>query len=118
MKDTFRAYHRREPRAPAALKINYSDPGGRHHETFTTHIGGGGCFIICNAPLSEGTPLHLEFTLPTSPKSIHVGAKVAWRRSEYLDNQPAGLGVSFHNMSSDDKAAIRHFIDEALSRKI
>lgn len=115
MKGTF---HRREPRTLAALKVNYSEPGGRHHETFTTHIGSGGCFIICNAPLSEGTPLHLEFILPTSPKSIHVAAKVAWRRTEYLDNRPAGIGVAFNNISPDDKEAIRNFIDAALSRKI
>jgi uncharacterized protein (TIGR02266 family) len=110
--------HRREPRVPAALKVNYSEPGDRHHETFTTHIGGGGCFIICNVPPSEGTPLHLEFTLPTSPKSIHVGAKVAWRRTEYHDKRPAGIGVTFHNLSQSDKEALRHFIDAALSRKI
>ena len=110
--------HRREPRVSAALKVNYSEPGGKHHETFTTHIGGGGCFIICNVPPSEGTPLHLEFTLPTSPESIHVGAKVAWRRTEYHDNRPAGIGVTFHNLSQSDKKALRHFIDAALSRKI
>jgi Tfp pilus assembly protein PilZ len=47
-----------------------------------------------------------------------VGAKVAWRRTEYHDNRPAGIGVAFHNVSQGDKEAIRHFIDAALSRKI
>jgi Tfp pilus assembly protein PilZ len=47
-----------------------------------------------------------------------VGAKVAWRRTEYQDSQPAGIGVAFHNISQGDKEAIRHFIDAALSRKI
>jgi len=109
---------RREPRAQASLRITYSEPSGKHHETFITHVGGGGCFIISTTPPSEGTPLHLEFTLPTHHKPIHVGGKVAWRRSEYQGGRPAGIGVTFQNLSTNDKEAIRQYIDAVLSRKI
>jgi uncharacterized protein (TIGR02266 family) len=110
--------HRKEPRAQVSLRITYAEPSGKHHETFTTHVGGGGCFIVSTRPPSEGTPLHLEFTLPTHPKAIHVGGKVAWRRTEYQAGCPAGIGVAFQNLSSDDKEVIRQYIDEVLSRKI
>ena len=109
---------RKEPRVKASLRINYSEANGKHHETFTTHVGGGGCFIVSTTPPSEGTPLHMEFALPIDHNPIHIGGKVAWRRTEYQKDHPAGIGVSFQNLPKHDKEAIRQYIDAVLSRKI
>jgi uncharacterized protein (TIGR02266 family) len=109
---------RKEARVKTSLRITYSEANGKHHETFTTHIGSGGCFIASTTPPSEGTPLNMEFALPTHSKAIHVGGKVAWRRNEYQGDYPAGIGVVFQNLPKNDKEAIRQYIDAVLSRKI
>lgn len=110
--------HRKDPRVPSSIKVSYSELNGKARDTFTTTIGGGGCFIISNTPPSEGTPLHLEFILPTHESPLRVLGKVAWRRTEYQGDRPAGAGVSFQNLSSQEKEAIRQYIDTVLSRKI
>ena len=95
--DTRFAHTRAHPRAPLAVKVKYTTPEGKHFDSLTGGIGGGGLFIESSQPLAPGTELALEFALPDRPWEKHKArAKVAWTR-----NKPErfllfpGMGVQF-----------------------
>jgi type IV pilus assembly protein PilZ len=91
------AHCRAQPRAPLALKIRYTTPEGKQFDSLTGGIGGGGLFIESGAPLSPGTELTVEFSLPDRPSDkLKAKAKVVWARKKperYL--LFPGMGIQF-----------------------
>lgn len=91
------AHTRAHQRAPLAVKVKYTTPEGKQFDSLTGGIGGGGLFIESSQPLTPGTELEVEFSLPDRPWEKHKArAKVAWTR-----NKPErfllfpGMGVQF-----------------------
>ena len=101
--DTRFAHSRAHPRAPLAIKVHCVTPDGRHFDSLTGGIGGGGMFIESSAPLPPGTELKVEFALPDRPgEKFETRAKVAWTRSKperYL--LFPGMGVQFTEIDQD-----------------
>ena len=61
------AHSRVHPRAPLAIKVHCTTTDGKHFDSLTGGIGGGGLFIESFTPLAVGTKLAMEFTLPEIP---------------------------------------------------
>lgn len=111
------AHCRTQPRAPLALKVRYTTPEGKQFDSLTGGIGGGGLFIESGAPLSPGTELTVEFSLPDRPwDKLKAKAKVAWVR-----NKPEryllfpGMGVQFVELDKKVQKQLVGLVD-ALNR--
>lgn len=107
------AHARAHARAPLAVKVKYTTPEGKHFDSLTGGIGGGGLFIESSQPLAPGTELAVEFALPDRPWEKHKAkAKVAWTR-----NKPErfllfpGMGIQFTEI--EDKS--RHDLVELVA---
>jgi type IV pilus assembly protein PilZ len=111
------AHSRLHPRAPLAIKVHCVTPEGKHFDSLTGGIGGGGLFIESSTPLPPGTELRVEFALPDRPgEKFETQAKVAWIRSKperYL--LFPGMGIQFTDI---DHNAQQRLIDlvESLNR--
>lgn len=101
--DTRFAHSRAHPRAPLAVKVRCTTPEGKHFDSLTGGIGGGGLFIESSSPLTPGTELTVEFALPDRPTDKYrAKAKVAWTRAKaerYL--LFPGMGVQFTEIDED-----------------
>jgi type IV pilus assembly protein PilZ len=74
------AHSRVHPRAPLAIKVHCTTTDGKHFDSLTGGIGGGGLFIESSAPLAPGTDLKIEFALPDRPsQKFETRAKVHGR---------------------------------------
>ena len=111
------AHCRKQPRAPLALKIRYTTPEGKHFDSLTGGISGGGLFIESGVPLSPGTELTVEFALPDRPwDKLKAKAKVAWVR-----NKPEryllfpGMGIQFVDLEKTVQEELVGLV-EALNR--
>jgi uncharacterized protein (TIGR02266 family) len=111
------AHCRAQPRAPLALKVRYTTPEGKQFDSLTGGIGGGGLFIESGAPLSPGTELTVEFSLPDRPMDkLKAKAKVAWVR-----NKPEryllfpGMGIQFLDLDKKVQEQLVGLVD-ALNR--
>jgi type IV pilus assembly protein PilZ len=111
------AHSRLHPRAPLAIKVHCVTPEGKHFDSLTGGIGGGGLFIESSTPLPLGTELQVEFALPDRPgEKFETRAKVAWTRlkpERYL--LFPGMGIQFTDI---DQNAQKRLIDlvESLNR--
>jgi type IV pilus assembly protein PilZ len=97
------AHSRAHPRAPLAVKVRCTTPEGKHFDSLTGGIGGGGLFIESSSPLTPGTELTVEFALPDRPTDKYKAkAKVAWTRAKaerYL--LFPGMGVQFTEIDEE-----------------
>jgi uncharacterized protein (TIGR02266 family) len=74
----------------------------------TGNVGGGGLFVATYAILPVGTPVTVEFTLPGEPApTICASGSVCWLRE--TEGAVHGMGVTFDDLSTEDKKAIREF---------
>lgn len=112
------AHCRAQPRAPLALKVRYTTPEGKQFDSLTGGIGGGGLFIESGTPLSPGTELTVEFSLPDRPMDkLKAKAKVAWVRHKperYL--LFPGMGIQFLDLEKQIQEELVGLV-EALNRR-
>jgi uncharacterized protein (TIGR02266 family) len=111
------AHCRTQARAPLALKVRYTTPGGQQFDSLTGGIGGGGLFIESGARWKPGTELTVEFAIPDKPwDKLKAKAKVAWVR-----NKPEryllfpGMGVQFIELDKKVQEELVGLV-EALNR--
>lgn len=106
---------RTQPRAPLVVRVKYGTPEGRQMEGRASGIGGGGLFIESSAPLSIGTNLSLEFTLPDHPSEwLEAKGVVAWvcpKMDQYTSSP--GMGVRFSKIADDARARILDVINSS-----
>jgi len=100
-----------EERKPAKIRITFK----RASDFFRAYIGNlatGGLFVKTNQSVPAGTMLNLEFNLPDSDHLIQAKGKVVWVRSQEASNEkkPAGLGIQFVEMSSEDISLLKNYI--------
>lgn len=117
-KDGTESVHPRAfPRAPLAIKVRYATPGGKHFESVTGGLGGGGLFIESSAPLPPGSELSLEFSLPDRPfEHLTAKARVAWTREKTERHVLfPGMGVEFTDINTESRAQVQELV-EALNR--
>jgi type IV pilus assembly protein PilZ len=88
---------RKEPRVPLSVKVWYRTPDGKHFESLTEGIGGGGLFIESSTQFPPGTEIEVEFSLPDKPtERLRAKGEVVWVRTkpERYTFFP-GMGVKF-----------------------
>jgi hypothetical protein len=91
-----RQYFRGKSRPGRVLAVRYKTtlhPGWITAET--RNIGVGGAFIACADVQPVGTPMTLEFALPTSDQVFTLPAIVKWSRDK------EGMGVQFVGVDVD-----------------
>ncbi len=115
--DTRFAHSRAHPRAPLAIKVRCTTSEGRHFDSLTGGIGGGGLFIESSAPLAPGAEMTVEFSLPDRPADKYKAkAKVAWTRAKperYI--LFPGMGVQFTEIDRNAQQRLVELVD-ALNR--
>jgi uncharacterized protein (TIGR02266 family) len=90
------------------------------------NLSEGGVFIATSHALPIGTPVVLQFTLPTSDAPLTVTGTVKWVRGPdatadrgtlfgtgyEVPGVMPGLGVQFHGVDADAQYAIRAFMEK------
>lgn len=82
------------------------------------NLSKGGVFIRTDLPLSPGSEVDFEFTLPQSGQVVHAEGVVIWSRkrtikpTSYLPDHPAGMGIQFKKLDPYD---IERILDEIAS---
>jgi uncharacterized protein (TIGR02266 family) len=109
------------------LKLAITMQGDNNFYTgLSENISEGGVFIATSHLLSIGTPVVLEFTLPTADAPLSLFGTVQWVRGpdatapsgvlfgggrEVYGAMP-GIGVQFHGVAPDALRAIRAFMQQ------
>lgn len=103
---------RTEPRVTLSFRVKYKTPEGQQFESRAGGIGGGGLFIESTAPLSVGTKLVMEFSLPERPNDwLSAKGLVAWvcPKADQYTFSP-GMGVRFTDIASDIRTRVLELV--------
>ena len=103
---------RSEPRIPLAFRVRYNSPEGPRFESRAGGISGGGLFIESQTPLSVGTRLTMEFSLPEkSEEWMPAKGTVAWvcPKADQYTFSP-GMGVRFTEIAEDVRERIHELV--------
>ena len=71
-------------------------------------ISEGGVFVSTYRALAQGSLVDLEFSLPSSEHPLRARGEVRWHR-DATPHGPPGVGISFDELSEDDRKAIHRF---------
>jgi uncharacterized protein (TIGR02266 family) len=99
---------RKDPRTALSVRIRYTGDQGRWYESITDTIGGGGLFIETRTPLSQGTPIKVELSLPDKKHGpIQAEGFVAWTRTKFerILYFP-GMGIQFTKVAPEDRKVL------------
>jgi uncharacterized protein (TIGR02266 family) len=94
---------RTEPRVTLSFRVKYRTPEGQQFESRAGGIGGGGLFIESQSPLTIGTKLMMEFSLPERPSEwLPAKGVVAWvcPKADQYTFSP-GMGVRFTDIAPE-----------------
>ncbi len=97
----------------ARLQIQFGQAPGQLLSDYTINLSTGGVFLETANLMAEDTPLDAEFVLPFRPDPIRCQARVAWvnEPGEPKNRKlPAGMGLQFLDLATDDVDAIRTYI--------
>jgi len=72
-------------------------------------ISEGGVFVSTYRALAQGSLVDLEFSLPGYEQPLHARGEVRWHRDATPHGPPPGVGISFDELSDDDRNAIHRF---------
>jgi len=101
---------RKHPRVQKSLALSYQDHTG-FVEAYTGNISQGGLFIKTNKPLEMGEEFLLKLTLPGISNALNIKCKVMWARKSQLDvKRPAGMGVQFCKMATDQYTILKQYL--------
>ncbi|MBM4017364.1 MAG: PilZ domain-containing protein [Planctomycetes bacterium] len=81
----------------------------------TLNISAGGMCVLMADPLREGTKPNLAFTLPDDPQPIACRGRIVWCRPSKIDPELFEVGLSFAEISDEDRARIVTFVEAHLS---
>ena len=94
-------------RVPVKLKVDCQCEGNFLFED-ATNISEHGIFIETKDPMSPGTMIDLQFTLPEDERAIEVLGEVIWVNPIRPDtkNHNPGMGIRFVNLAEIDKEKV------------
>ncbi len=99
---------RRFGRSDLLVRVEYSTVDEIFSE-FTRDINEGGLFIETEKPRPTGTEVAMRFNLPGNGEPLQTIGRVVWVRSA-SDQSPAGMGIEFDELSSEDRDRINTMI--------
>lgn len=102
------AERRRFGRSDLLVRVEYSTIDEIFSE-FTRDINEGGLFIETEKPRPTGTEVAMRFNLPGNNAPLQTIGRVVWVRSA-SDQIPAGMGIEFDELSSEDRDRIDSMI--------
>ncbi len=102
------AERRRTGRGDLLVRVEYSTIDEIFSE-FTRDINEGGLFIETEKPRPTGTEVAMRFNLPGNHAPLQTIGRVVWVRSA-SDREPAGMGIEFDELSSEDRDRINSMI--------
>jgi uncharacterized protein (TIGR02266 family) len=102
------AERRRFGRSDLLVRVEYSTIDEIFSE-FTRDINEGGLFIETEKPRPTGTEVAMRFNLPGNEEPLQTIGRVVWVRSA-SDQVPAGMGIEFDELSSEDRDRINSMI--------
>lgn len=94
------------------FRVKYKTPEGHRFEGRAGGIGGGGLFIESHSPLTVGTKLALEFSLPENPAEwLPAKGVIAWvcPKADQYTFSP-GMGVRFTEINPDIRARVLELV--------
>ena len=99
--------HRSSRRVSVEVDIHLSSDS-HFFSGLSGDISEGGLFFSTYRPLTVGTQVDVEFSLPGVARSVHARGEVRWIR-EHSPEQPRGVGIAFDELSDEDRDAIHAF---------
>ena len=101
---------RTTPRIPVKLRVEIEE-GTPEEALICTNLSEGGLYLRTLEPLSEGTVLHIKFTLPHDTVPIKVTTEVVWTLSlgTQFKAEP-GMGLHFIDMPEGTLLRIRNYV--------
>ena len=97
----------------ARLQINFGQDSGQLLTDYAINLSTGGVFLETMNLMEVDTPLEAQFVLPLRSHPICCKARVAWvNHPDTPKNRklPAGMGLQFLDLTTDDVDAIRTYI--------
>lgn len=103
---------RKHPRKPLQIKVTNLQSGFFTYY-ISTDISAGGMFLQAEEPLPAGTPLDLQFSLPSSDQPLQVAAEVVRViPAAPGSNSPSGMGIRFLHLPEAARQVIHEFIEQ------
>lgn len=101
---------RATPRIPVRMRVEIEE-GTPEKELSGTNLSEGGMYLRTIAPLSEGTVIHVKFTLPHDTEAIQLAAEVVRTLplAVQLETDP-GMGLRFIDAPEDVLVRIRNYV--------
>jgi uncharacterized protein (TIGR02266 family) len=99
---------RHAERAQITVRIDYATVDEMFSE-FTRDINEGGLFIETEKPHQPGTEVSMQFHLPGSADALQTIGRVV-RVSSGVVGSPAGMGIEFDELTSDDRVKIDQIV--------
>lgn len=107
---------RKYPRVAITVKVTNLSSGNFTY-FMASNVSVGGMFLRCDEPLSMGTPLKLQFSLPETKDPILIEADVVRIQRSAPDaasSAPSGMGIKFTSISKKDQKAILEYVEKKL----
>ena len=102
-----RTEQRESPRITTRITVECIGP--------TLNISAGGMCVLMADPLREGAQPALSFELPDDPPPITCKGRTAWCRPSKIDPELYEVGLTFAEISDEDRRRILDFVESHLS---
>lgn len=96
-------------RVPTHIRIEFGS-GGDLESGILSDVSDGGLFIACSGLLELGSPVSLTLTAGESGAPIELTGTVVRTREEARPGAPAGMGVTFTDLSADQRHALEWLV--------
>ena len=100
------AERRKFPRRPISIQVKYKSLDTFFYD-YAINVSHGGIFIKTRKPLPRGSGIEIEFEIPDAPRSFMTSGKVVRVIASGEDEmEPAGMGIEFDPLTTEDKDMI------------
>jgi c-di-GMP-binding flagellar brake protein YcgR len=102
-----RTENRSQPRITTRITVESVGP--------TVNISAGGMCVLMADPMREGLTPTITFELPDDPKPVVAKARVVWCRTSRIDPELYEVGLTFTELSDENRRRVLEFVDAHLS---
>ncbi|HEX7125387.1 MAG TPA: TIGR02266 family protein [Thermodesulfobacteriota bacterium] len=113
---------RRQPRVPIYVKVDYKVDMTRDdapYSDYSANINRDGLFLKSRSPLTPGTLVNLQFSLPEDSRVIKVAGRVVWITKEFEDRvggrTEPGMGIEFQDVDPETAKRIDSLVKKRLN---
>lgn len=112
---------RRQPRVPIYVRVDYKIDMTRDdapYSDYSVNINRDGLFLKSRSPLTPGTFVNLQFSLPEDARVIKVAGRVVWITKEFEDRvggrMEPGMGIEFQNLDPETADHLESLVKKRL----